>query len=164
MFNDIEELTKEIEKFKMNITGSGKLIEALNDIATSFRLQTKKSDNILNEFKENYISLKTQFNDDYNSLLQKQSEISEKSLEKFEETSKKLNLNFIELNQNNSTFFQELINHQEKQMEQNKSLFEKLDSRVSSIKNTANKWVIILSCLGIINIIISIILLIFITK
>jgi len=159
MFNEIEDLNKEIEKFKTNIIGSEKLIEALNNVATSFRLQTKKSDNVLNEFKDTFITLKTQFIDTNNNIIERQNEISEKSLEKLEETTLQLNARYTELNQNITNLLQELKRSNKIQAECSKSAFDDLSSKINILKNKTTSWLIMLTVVGFILIIISIFLL-----
>ena len=163
MFNEIEDLNKEIEKFKTNIVGSDKLIESLRDVSTSFRLQTKKSDNVLNEFKDTFMTLKTQFINTHNDVIERQNEISEKGLKKIEEISSHLNSCYIELNQNVTNLLQELKRNNETEAEYNKLAFNDLNSRINIFKNKTILWLTILSGIGFILIVISIISLILLT-
>jgi chromosome segregation ATPase len=182
MFNEIEDLTKEIEKFRTNIIGSEKLIDALNNVSTNFQLQVKKTDSTANDLKDTFNTLSEKVSNSHNSLIKKQNEISEKNLKMIEESSAQLNKSYSDINQsiinrldetvvvskkhysdtnkNINNFLKEFIKSNEVQNEYIKKAFDHLDRRITKFYSKATIWLIILTGLGFILLIILIISLI----
>ena len=141
MFNEIEELNNEIEKFKTNIIGSEKLIDALFEVSTSYKSQIEKSQTILNEFKESH-----------DNLLKRQDELNLNYSSALENTMIKIDKNHDELT--------EEINKAIDNIKFNKTEIVSLDSKMSLFQNKVILWLKILTGFGISLIILLVVALI----